>query len=135
MKRYNKYQALMAAFFVFIVIFWAGVLLSGKKDGDWNYWYSFLFGLVPLMGGLIGILKSKIWGGLKSTVGKAIFFISLGLLLWGFGESIWSYYNFFRNVPAPYPSLADIGFGPSIFFWIIGTVYLAKASGAFLAIK
>lgn len=81
------------------------------------------------------MVKSRMWGGLKSSLGKAIFFISLGLLLWGAGESIWSYYNFFKHVPAPYPSLADIGFAPSIFFWIIGTLYLSRASGALYALK
>jgi hypothetical protein len=135
MKRYNKYQTLMAVCFGVIVIFWVGLYVANKKDGNWNYWYSFLFGLIPLVGGFIGMLKANIWGGLRSAVGKAVFFISLGLLLWGLGESIWSYYNFFKHVPAPYPSLADVGFGPSIFFWIIGTIYLARASGAFLAIK
>jgi len=77
-------------------------------------------------------VKSSIWGRFKSALGKAIFFISLGLFLWGLGESIWSYYNFFRHVPAPYPSLADLGFAPSIFFWILGVMFLSRASGAWL---
>ncbi len=76
------------------------------------------------------MINSRYWGGLKSAVGKAIFFIGLGLFCWGFGETIWSYYNFFKNVPAPYPSLADIGFAPSIFFYGLGTVYLSRATGA-----
>jgi hypothetical protein len=38
-------------------------------------------------------------------------------------------------VPAPYPSVADIGFAPSIFFWVVGTAYLSKASGAWLMLK
>jgi hypothetical protein len=106
--------------------------VTGHKSGDLNYLYSFLFGLIPFFGGLIGMLKSRMWGGLRSAMGKAIFFVSLGLFLWGTGENIWSYYNFVKNVPAPYPSLADLGFAPSIFFWIIGTFYLAKATGAWL---
>jgi hypothetical protein len=81
------------------------------------------------------MVKAGIWGRLKSTLGRAIFFISFGLVLWGLGETIWSYYNFFKHVPAPYPSLADIGFAPSIFFWILGTIYLAKASGALFVLK
>ena len=76
------------------------------------------------------MLNSKLWGGLKSSVGKAVFFIGLGLLCWGVGETIWSYYNFFLNEPAPYPSLADIGFAPSIFFYGLGAVYLSRATGA-----
>lgn len=76
------------------------------------------------------MINSKLWGGLKSSVGKAVFFIGLGLFCWGVGETIWSYYNFFLNEPAPYPSLADIGFAPSIFFYGLGAVYLSRATGA-----
>jgi hypothetical protein len=81
------------------------------------------------------MVRSSIWGRLKSALGKAVFFISLGLFCWGFGETIWSYYNFFRHVAAPYPSIADIGFAPSIFFWVLGAAYLSRASGAWLVLK
>ncbi len=134
----NGFQKFFAVFFVFILTLWAYIQVrgfTGENASTINFWYSFLFGLIPFFGGLIGMLKSNIWGGLKSVLGKAIFFFSLGLFMWGFGENIWSYYNFFVGEPAPYPSIADIGFAPSIFFWIIGTYYLAKASGAMIAFK
>lgn len=70
------------------------------------------------------------WGRFKSAVGKAVFFTGLGIFCWGTGEMIWSYYNFFVGEPAPYPSLADLGFAPSIFFYGLGAIYLAKATGA-----
>jgi diguanylate cyclase len=135
MKKTNSYQRVFLAAFILLTVFWAVLFVSHKNSGNFNYWYSFLFGLVPFFGGLIGMIKSKIWGGLQSTLGKAIFFISLGLFLWGIGENIWSYYNFFKDVPAPYPSIADIGFAPSIFFWILGTYHLSKASGALFSLK
>jgi hypothetical protein len=135
MKHLNNYQKVFAVFLVGLLFFWIGIRASGSTDGNINFLYSFLFGLMPLVGGLIGMVKSSIWGRLKSTLGKAIFFISLGLFLWGLGETIWSYYNFFRHVPAPYPSLADLGFAPSIFFWIVGVIFLSSASGALLFLK
>jgi diguanylate cyclase len=135
MKNLNIYQKVTAAYFGVMVAFWAGLYLTDHKEGNLNYWYSFLFGLIPLFAGLVGMTKSSIWGGLKSSLGKAVFFISLGLTLWGLGETIWSYYNFFKHVPAPYPSLADIGFAPSIFFWILGTAFLSVATGAMFALK
>jgi hypothetical protein len=135
MKNDNVYQKAVTGLFVLIVIFWAVLAATHHKSGTLNYWYSFLFGLIPLLGGLIGIWKASLWGGLKSALGKAVFFVSLGLLLWGLGESVWSYYNFFKGVPAPYPSLADIGFAPSIFFWILGTAYLSRATGALFVLK
>lgn len=131
----NSYQKTLAVYFVLLFGLWSFIQLTGSKTGDINFAYSFLFGLIPLVGGLIGLVKSRLWGGLKTVLGKAIFFFSLGLLLWGLGETVWSYYNFFENEPAPYPSLADLGFAPSIFFWILGALYLAKATGAYLAFK
>lgn len=135
MKNLNNYQKTTAIYVVGLIALWIAVQIHGTKTGNLNYWYSFLFGLTPLFAGIVGIYKSKIWGRLGSTLGKAMFFVALGLLLWGLGETIWSYYNFFRHVPAPYPSPADIGFAPSIFFWVLGAIYLAKASGAWLTLQ
>jgi len=131
----NIYQKLTLIYFLAMVVFWFWLFVTHHKGGNLNYWYSFLFGLIPFFGGLVGMLRAHIWGGLKSALGKAVFFVSLGLFLWGFGENIWSYYNFFKHVPAPYPSLADIGFAPSIFFWILGTAFLSKATGALFALR
>ena len=135
MKKLNIYQKLASLFFVGLVVFWAVIQFKGSKDGNLNFTYSFLFGLVPLLGGLVGMVRSRVWGGLKSALGRAVFYVSLGLVLWGIGESIWSYYNFFRDVAAPYPSWADLGFAPSIFFWVLGAGSLARASGAWLRLK
>ncbi len=135
MKKINKIQVVFAISFLFVVFFWAYLFATHTTTGKLNYWYSFVFGLIPFSGGLVGIIQSRLWGGLRSALGKAVFFVSLGLFLWGFGENIWSYYNFFQNVPAPYPSLADLGFAPSIFFWVLGTIYLSRATGAFFALR
>ena len=138
MSKTNNFQKFFLSFYFVIVALWVYIQLTGSTGanaGQINFWYSFLFGLIPFFGGLIGMIQSRIWGRFNSVLGKAVFFFSLGLFLWGFGENIWSYYNFFRAEPAPYPSIADIGFAPSIFFWILGTFYLAKASGATYAFR
>lgn len=126
----NIFQKICLAFYISLVIFWTLLFLNGSKEGFYNYLYSFLFGLIPLLGGLVAMINSRIWGGLGSAVGKAVFFTGLGLFCWGLGETIWSYYNFFLNEPAPYPSLADLGFAPSIFFYGLGAIYLSRATGA-----
>jgi hypothetical protein len=126
----NAYQKVFLAFFICLLAFWTFLFVTGSKEGFYNYLYSFLFGLIPLFGGLVSMVNARIWGGLKSAVGKAVFFIGLGLFCWGAGETIWSYYNFFLNIPAPYPSLADLGFAPSIFFYGLGAIYLSRATGA-----
>ncbi len=135
MKKLNIYQKIVSIFFVGLAVFWAYIQFKGSKDGNLNFTYSFLFGLIPLLGGAVGMARSRVWGGLHSALGRAVFYVSLGLVLWGIGESIWSYYNFFRDVAAPYPSWADLGFAPSIFFWVLGAASLARASGAWLQLK
>src|SRR6185436_18484971 len=116
----NIYQKVFLIFFVILCAFWASLAVSNSTDGFYNYFYSFLFGLIPLFGGVIAMFSSSTWGGFSSKVGKAIFFIGLGIFCWGAGEMVWSYYNFFANIPAPYPSIADLGFAPSIFFYGLG---------------
>lgn len=126
----NTPQKICLGFLFFLFVFWIALFSSSSKIGFYNYLYSFLFGLIPLVGGIIAMTRARVWGRFRSAVGKAVFFIGLGIFCWGFGEMIWSYYNFFLNVPAPYPSIADIGFAPSIFFYGLGAVYLSKATGA-----
>src|SRR4051812_40014849 len=131
----NIYQKLALAYLLLVLAYWVVLHIHGSKTSNYNYFYSFLFSLTPLIGGLIGMWRSSIWGRLKSSTGKAVFFVSLGLFLWGAGSMIWSWYNFVPKVSAPYPSLADIGFAPSIFFWGLGVWFLSKASGARFAFK
>jgi hypothetical protein len=126
----NNFQKVAAIYMGLLVLYWGYIFFNGLTEGFHNYFFSFLFGLTPLIAGIVAIIQSRIWGGLKSAVGKAVFFIGLGVFCWGAGEAIWSYYNFILNVPAPYPSLADVGFAPSIFFYGLGAIYLSRATGA-----
>lgn len=135
MKNINIYQKSITAYFAVVACLWAYIQVTGHNQVGLQYLYSLVFGFIPLFSGLIGLDKSRLWGGLKSAVGRAIFFFSLGLVLWGIGETIWSYYNFVIGVAAPYPSIADLGFAPSIFFWIIGILYFSKATGASFALR
>ncbi|MEO7364033.1 MAG: hypothetical protein ABIV43_00805 [Candidatus Saccharimonadales bacterium] len=134
MKNINIYQKSITAFFLAVVAYWAYLVFDHHNSTNLSYWYSLIFGFVPLFGGFIGMEKAFMWGGFKSAVGKAIFFFSFGLTLWGIGETIWSYYNFVEGVAAPYPSIADLGFAPSIFFWILGIAYFSQATGAIFAL-
>ncbi len=127
---FNTSQKVSLTFFLLLVVFWVTLAVTKTTEGIYNYTFSFLFGLIPLVGGIIAMFTSRMWGGLKTALGKAIFFIGFGVFLWGCGETIWSYYNFFLGIAAPYPSLADLGFAPSIFFYGLGTFYLSKVTGA-----
>ena len=78
---------------------------------------------------------AKPWGMLRSAIGRSTFFISAGLFSWGFGSMIWSYYNFFQKISAPYPSFADVGFILSLPFWLVGITNLSQATGAKFGLK
>jgi hypothetical protein len=126
----NFAQKISLGFFILFVAFWLALFASGTTAGFYNYLFSFCMCIIPLYGGAIAMISAERWHGLKGFVGKGIFFLGLGLVCWGAGELVWSFYNFFVGVAAPYPSIADIGFAPSVFFYAAGTIYLLRAAGA-----
>jgi hypothetical protein len=131
----NVPQKICTGFLILLVVFWFVLFVTHTDEGFFNYLYSFLFGLIPLLAGIFAIFRAHVWGGFKSSVGRAVLFIGIGIFLWGYGETIWSYYNFFLNVAAPYPSWADLGFAPSIFFYGLGISFLSSATGAKFALR
>ncbi len=127
----SKESKIIFFYYCLILIWGSAFYFRGIKETPANYWYQFAFGLIPLIGGVSGIIKSRQWGGLKSKVGQAVFFISLGITSWGVGQMFWSiYYNIISKVEVPYPSFADVGYSLSFPFLIIGIVSLSKATGA-----
>jgi energy-coupling factor transporter ATP-binding protein EcfA2 len=131
----NILQKFLTIYFLLLIIYWIILFILGFKTTEWNSLYSLLVTTMPSVGGTVGLYQSKSWGLFKSTIGKAIFFISAGLFFWGLGNLIWGYYNFLLQVVAPYPSWADIGFFPAYILWTAGIVYLSKATGAKLTFK
>lgn len=121
---------LATVFFILVTIWWIILFASGAKETFQNYLFGATYGLICLWGGIWGLIISKRWGGFASTIGKAIIFLSLGLLAQEFGQLIFSYYNIFLRIEIPYPSLADVGFFGSIPFYIFGMIYIAKAAGS-----
>jgi hypothetical protein len=121
--------------FVFFTIWW--ILLQFDNSVNLSLHkqiFSAFYGLMALWGGIFGIYVSSKWGGLKSVVGKAIIFLSLGLLAQEFGQIIYSFYFFFFKIVS-YPSIGDLGYFGSIFFYLIGLLYLGKASGVTFKFK
>lgn len=123
---------------VFFIIFTAFFIFTYPKDGNAtfiNYVFAGTYGLMAAFGGIWGLLIAKKWGGFKSVFGKAILFLSLGLLAEEFGQIVFTAYYFILKVEIPYPSLADAGFFGNIPLYIIGILFLAEASGAKLKFK
>jgi hypothetical protein len=132
----SKESKIIFFYYIFIFLYWAILYFQGIKEQPTNYYYQVVEGFIPLIGGLLGIIKAKKWGFLSSKVGSALFFISLGTFSWGVGQMLWSiYYNLIQKVDIPYPSFADVGFIMAIPCWVIGSVFLSKATGAHLSLK
>lgn len=110
------------AWWLLIPVIWPD---TEKGTGVYLY-FAATYGLVTIVGGVAGLIASRHWGGLKSYLGKALFFLSLGLLLTEFGQLAFSYFTTFRDVELPYPSIADIGFFGAIPMYVLGSFYLLK---------
>lgn len=130
----NK-QVWVAFFLYFLISLWWIVLyMSGLRENFHNYLFGAVYGLMALVGGIWGLKISREWGGRRSIMGKAIIFLSLGLLAQEFGQIVFSTYNILLNVEVPYPSIADFGFFMNIPLYLYGGILLIKASGGRLSI-
>lgn len=122
-------------FFSLFTAWWIWLYLSGLRENFHNYLFGAAYGLMALFGGAWGLRISKGWGGIRSVMGKAIVFLSLGLLAQEFGQLVFSFYNIFLNIEIPYPSVADLGFFLNIPLYLYGGMFLLKASGGKLSVK
>jgi diguanylate cyclase len=128
-RQQKEFLTVLGTLYVLFIAWFALIYLTGTTTDSVNL-YSNAYGIIPLLSGLYGLSLAHRWGGLKSSVGKAMSFLSLGLITWGIGMAIWLYYNLILNVEIPYPSLADAAFILSWPLWGIGAVFLSTATGA-----
>ncbi|MSU74256.1 hypothetical protein EXS57_00560 [Candidatus Kaiserbacteria bacterium] len=131
MKRHSIIQVLVLNY-IFAVITTCVLFYVGATNSLLNNLYGVLFlGFIPVVGGINGLFVAKRWGLFSSTVGRAITFLSFGLIAWGIGTYVYSgFYNLILQVEVPYPSLADIGYILALPFWAIGMIQLSRATGA-----
>ena len=86
--------------------------------------------------GYLGMLTARGWSWLKSGVGQSTFFISLGLIMWGFGQAGWTYYVIkdpAQQVPPTH--ILDVIYSSSIPLWAYGIFKLTRATGARYGIR
>ena len=100
-----------------------------------KYIWGASYQVIALWGAICGLFVSWYWGGYKSVLGRSVLAFSLGLFAQVFGQSVYSYYNLFAGIQAPYPSLGDVGYFGSIPLYVYGTLLLAKASGVKVTLK
>ncbi|HVU06199.1 MAG TPA: hypothetical protein VHE10_00145 [Candidatus Paceibacterota bacterium] len=132
---FNGYQKACAAFFIALLAFWAVLFFGSAGDTTASNIFVLCYGLIPFFGGIFALAGYRKWGGLSTILGKAILLLGFGLFLWGCGEITYAYYNIFLQVEIPYPSIADIFFAPSVFFYTLGAIYLSVTTGIGMSLK
>ncbi|MCE9585335.1 hypothetical protein K8Q94_01805 [Candidatus Nomurabacteria bacterium] len=131
----NKNQfKLVLSLVLFLVLFftlsWLDLpLLNIFKSSNSELNWTDLYQVLALIGGIVGLIVSRSWGGYNSLIGRSIMFFSIGLFLQSLGQIIFSFYDLVLHVDVPYPSIADIGFFGSVLAYIYGVILLFKASG------
>jgi hypothetical protein len=122
--------------YVIFSIWWVVLrFMNLPNDSDKNQLFAAVYGFIALFGGIIGINISRKWGGIHSFMGKSIMLFSLGLLFQEVGQLLYSYYIYFLHSPVPYPSIGDFFFYSTIPLYILGTLYLARTSGAHVSLR
>jgi diguanylate cyclase len=62
--------------------------------------------LVPIVAGAACLRAARA----SVDAGLAWAFVGAGVIAWGLGQAVWTYYEVWRDVEVPFPSLADAGF-------------------------
>jgi len=126
----NRITGVLGIVYIVALLWWIEIFLTGARDTQQNYLFGVLIGVLPLFGGIGGLILSSKWGTLSSAIGRSIFFLSLGLITWSLGTLIFAYYNLVLLVEVPYPSLADAAYIISWPLWVVGVINLSKGTGA-----
>ncbi len=130
-----KLQILVTTLLVGMVAWWASLQSSASDQGLTVQWFSSTYGLMALIGSLIGFSAAKKWGGFETIVGKALTLFSLGLLAQELGQIIYAYYIYIDEIQIPYPSVGDVAYLGSVLLYICAASFLAKAAGARFSLK
>lgn len=130
----NRKQEIFLGLAIFVIFYWIVLFANNHTSGLYNNLFEVFFSAVPLSAGIVALANLFRWKK-GETVRQGIFFGGLGLLCWGIAGVFWSYYNFHDAIAAPYPSLADLFYLPSMILFSIAAVYFSQASGSDLKFK
>lgn len=131
----NKLQVAVAFTFIGFAIWWLSFQRVVTDQGLAVQWFGTTYGLMALIGSIIGLLGVKKWGGFKTVLGKALTFFSLGLLAQEVGQLTYAYYIYGAKIQIPYPSWGDMAYFGSVLLYICAAFFLTKAVGAQYLLK
>lgn len=107
-----------------------------EDQGTSVQWFGGTYGIMALIGAIIGFFAAKKWGGYKTVLGKALILFSLGLLAQEAGQLIYTYYVYGVKVDEiPYPSWGDVAYFGSVLLYICAAALLTKVTGIKFSLK
>ncbi len=102
---------LLVIFFSLLLVaqlVWNGYLYTLPSHTEMtNYWYNVMYGSTSIFIALVGLLSVYLGLERKSTLSRAVAFLSWGALANGLGLMYWAYNNIVGNVEIPYPSAGE----------------------------
>lgn len=125
----NKLQILVTIIFLGYLAWWASFQHVVNNQGLSVQWFGGTYGLVALIGAVIGFRTAHKWGGFKTVLGRALTLFSLGLLAQEAGQLIYTYYIYDSKIQIPYPSWGDAAYFGSVLLYIAAAASLAKIAG------
>jgi hypothetical protein len=131
----NKIQVLITIIFLAYLAWWASFQSVVEGQGVSVQRFGATYGVMALIGAVIGFAAARKWGGFKTVLGRSLMFFSLGLLAQEAGQIIYTYYIYGAKIQIPYPSWGDVAYFGSVLLYIYATILLAKASGVRFSLK
>ena len=138
MNRALVFKILVNITFTVYILWWILVFLTlnlnmfpdlGFAELGLENYFTDTYGIMALMPAVFGIFIAKKWGFLKSIVGKAVLFFSLGLLFQSIGQISYTYLYYAYGLENTYPAFGEIFYVLTIPTYILGVWFIAKASG------
>lgn len=123
---YSKPSLLIISLSLLLLLWSVLLYMLDLKVSFYNLIYNVALALLPMIGGVIGVIRTKQWGGVRSLFGKIILFLSLALFAWSAGTWIWLFYTVFLNIAVPYPSFADLFYCMYYPLVGVGTIFLVQ---------
>lgn len=130
MPKKNRLILIPSLIFVCYLFLWFVIHIVVKTtDGVLNNAFADSYGILAGAGGIIALHIASKWEYLRSYVGKAIFYLSLGLLAQFLGQLSYTVLFYVYNIENAYPAFGEVFYLATIPLYIMGVWYIAKASG------
>ncbi|MGB4849457.1 MAG: hypothetical protein WBP41_16145 [Saprospiraceae bacterium] len=122
-------KSLRLTYLIISILSIALLILSQNQNTDQGISYSSAYTFIPLLGGILGIIKFHLSSERKQyqpTLTIAGTFFSFALIFWAIGSMIWTYFYMNKYLEPPYPSVADLFYSSHGICWMIGILYILR---------